>query len=98
MTHYGVLYPDGKCSGSITTSQRDAAHYAKQHRGSVYEAGGKDDPAKRLPRVAPWYPDETEDFRPPAPDPDARTREDDRLDDPRHGQAAMINHSIFGSR
>lgn len=99
MTRYGVAYPDGAFSGDITDSARNAASYAKMHHGKVYEVGSVADPARRgQPRLAPWHPDESEDFHPSVSDPDARTAEDDRLDDPRHGQAQIINASVFGRR
>lgn len=105
MTRYGVLYPDGKFSGNVTDSASRAASYAKLQHGKVYEVGSAEDPARRgQPRLVPWYPDETEDFH--AVDVNdrhqdrsgSRTAEDDRLDDPRHGQAQLINASVFGRR
>ena len=58
MTHeprFGVKYPNGTWSGSITASRRDAAHYGKPYHGQVYEVGSADDPAPRHPREAePW--------------------------------------------
>jgi hypothetical protein len=53
--HFGVKYPDGRYSGPITTSRRDAAHYGKPFHAEVYEVGTAEDPTPRHQREAePW--------------------------------------------
>jgi len=44
MTRFGILWPDGTFTGGITDTRQFAVAFAKDHRGTVYEVGGADDP------------------------------------------------------
>jgi hypothetical protein len=53
---YGVKYPDGTWSGPISPTAKDLKPYAREHHGTIYEAGTAEDPAPRYRPEAPaWF-------------------------------------------